>query len=154
MDVKNLEANEKIKVAKKKFLVVLLVMILLQVIFCVVVNFTIVAFEQEFSVNQVAMDLSLIKRIALCLLISFSLLIDALFYTIRIHRLNTLSHVQPIKVIVEDFIITAYVDEGRRKYWIYPLVKNVVNQKLYFTYGRYSLSWYSTRYEQTNNVLY
>lgn len=80
------------------------------------------------------------------------IIVDAWFLK-NINKLKDLINIKPLKCIVEDFIVIGYKHDGKRGYKIYPVVKSVEDNKLYFTYGSYCLSGYNTIYSQMNNSL-
>lgn len=67
-------------------------------------------------------------------------------------KLKDLIYTKPIKCIIEDFIYITYYNDGV-KYDIYPVVKSLEDNKLYFTYGNYCLVGYNTVYAQMNKSL-
>ena len=71
----------------------------------------------------------------------------------RIAATSCLLFVPPISCSVEDFIITSYVMGEKKHYHIYLLLKDKKTQKLFFTYGKYSLSVYNYAYGKYGSAL-
>lgn len=67
-------------------------------------------------------------------------------------KLKDLIYTKPIKCIIEDFIYITYYNDGV-EYHVYPVVKSLEDNKLYFTYGNYCLVGYNTIYAQMNKSL-
>ena len=63
-------------------------------------------------------------------------------------------YIKPIECVIEDFII--YFDgkhDGKREYRIAPIIRAKNSNKLYFTYGKYSLSYYKSITSRMNRRL-
>ena len=71
----------------------------------------------------------------------------------KIFNLKPLLSVTPVKCVVEDYIITSHTSDGDRKYKVSLLLKNIENQELLFSYGKYSLSYYNCSYSKAGRSL-
>lgn len=92
------------------------------------------------------------KYIFLIFYIVGFIIVDAWFLK-NINKLKDLIDIKPLKCIIEDFIVIGHTHDRERRYKIYPVVKSINDNKLYFTYGSYCLSGYNTIYSQMNNSL-
>lgn len=82
------------------------------------------------------------------------IIIDIAFYIQRIYKLNGLLHVQPIEAILEEFVALLYSDDGQVGYSVYPILRDKNTGDLLFTYNKYCLGVYDSRYVKMNNILW
>ncbi len=138
-----MKLNENIKRAKRNMKILLVIFILYVIFFLFLINF--IASQSDFKDNN-------LSKLIIIWAVLFIILVVPLFI-IRISKLNSLCHVDAQKCIIEDFIIIGYHRDGRIHYRIYPVVKKVGSDELYFTYGKYSLSYYNSIYVRNANTL-
>jgi CRISPR-associated protein Cst1 len=95
-------------------------------------------------------EILLIKKIITIFIIIVSFIIDFIIFKKNICGLNSLMNTEPIRGVIEDFIMYPYGyddshgDYRHIDYRISPLVRNIEDNKLYFTYSDYSLSYYTS----------
>lgn len=78
---------------------------------------------------------------------------DVWFFKKRVLGLKELLFATPIKCVVEDIVVFRYKRGSETEFDPYMLVRNPENDKLYFTYGKYSLSYYKSKYVKNANTL-
>lgn len=138
-----MENNKNIIKAKKKFSIILLAIIIFQIIGILVFN--------KINFNFDDISFIYIKKIITFIIILICIVVDCIFFYKRCYKLNTLVKVQPKKCIIEDFIITYYVNSKDRNYSIHPVVRNIEDNKLYLSYSDYDLSYFNTTTTKMNN---
>lgn len=146
--------NKNIKVTKRKFEIALIILIIFQFLFLSIVYIFLGKFSSEIGSSDT--DFLLIRKEFLVIGLIIFIFIDIYFYIKFIYRISKLTNVEPRKCIIEDFIIYPYGVEKRngitkKDYRISPLVKDLEDNELYFTYGNYSLSYYSFIKTSINN---
>lgn len=134
------EKNQNIVKAIRKWRIVLFFFVIWQILLFVVLN----VFVSKFAVN-IDLDAKTIGYLqkAVVVIVLIIAMIQDIFFLHRIHRTKALLRVQPIKCVVEDFIINSYRRDGKTAYHVYLLLKDMASNSLYFTYGSYSLSFYN-----------
>lgn len=95
-------------------------------------------------------DTSIISKLFPCMLMGVAALVyirmDVALWKLKISRLENLLYTKPIKCVVEDIVAECYRHDGKKRYKAKFLVRGLDDDKLYFTFGDYSASYYNTRY--------
>lgn len=135
--------NKNIKQARNKFIILLITFILFQIIGLLIINTAIST-----------KDMLLIKKIVISIIIILSIIIDIVIYKHYISGLNFFIKKEPIHGIIEDFILYPYNKTNNRiNYKISPIIRNLKDNQLYFTYKNYDLSYYTTIETKINNSI-
>ena len=79
------------------------------------------------------------KRVIFTFAMLICVSVDLFFFYNKISLLKSLSGKKPIRCIIDDILFVKYKDDGRTRYTPYLLVRSIETNKLYFTYGKYSL---------------
>ncbi len=87
-----------------------------------------------------------------CFLIAAFAIIDLVLLK-RIVRTQPLVNQLPIKCTVEDIVVISYKRDSNKKYNAYFILKDTVGNRLLFTYGKHSLSYYNYTVSQANKRL-
>ena len=143
--------NTNIKNAGKKFKIVLVGLIIFQILFLFILN----TFLGNF-LSEIGSDPKFITNIVLISGSILFTLVDMLFYFKFIYRLKTMLNIQPKKCVIVDFIVYPYGRDSERKgidYKVAPLIKEIETNELYYTYGEYDLSYYTTVQGYMNKTL-
>jgi len=137
--------NQNILRAKSKFIVLLVVFIVMQCVMLLVLSHLVENMANTQSFDE--QTTTTIKRIVLVGIIILSIIVDTVLYMKKIYRLNLMANIEPVFGKVEDFIIYSYGRENgkaRLEFKVSPLIRGLKDNKLYLTYGNYSVSWYTT----------
>lgn len=78
---------------------------------------------------------------------------DIFFVCKKIIRLQPLIYRTPVKCKIEDFMLIAYTDEGKRKYRAYPIIRSMQDNQLYLSYGADALSNFNFNAHYINNTI-
>ena len=145
--------NKNIKEAKRKFEILLVGFIIFQILILFFINAFLNNFLLEIDIDN--SEIILIKKIITIFIITISIIIDIVIYKKYICGLNSLINTTHIRGVIEDFIIYPYGYDNShpRKidYRISPVVRSVEDNQLYFTFGNYSLSYYTSIETKINN---
>jgi len=146
--------NQNIKDAKRIYTILLVFIIVSLIVFMFFINMFLGQIINETSGNDdtgiTVKNIFLIVELAICIVVGF------VFYIKYIYKLGTMCNLTPVKCIIEDFIIYPYgreADSRRIDYRIAPLVRDLVNDKLYFTYGNYNLSYYNASEKRNGKTI-
>ena len=142
MKTKNKNIENIISTYKIALYIIVLLQIIFSIIFFCVLN------------NFITPESGYIKILVLFFMIVVFLIIDIIFYKVKISKVRCFLYTKPIEGIIEDFILVSYgytekFGISRKEYRLYPVIK--VEDKLYFTYGDYSISNYNQKYFRMNN---
>ena len=144
--IKNKNIENIINTYKIALYIIIISQIIFSIVFfCIVGNFV----NSENLING-----SNIQILVVISLIVICLIIDIIFYKVKISRARYFLYIKPIEGIIEDLILVSYgytetSGISRKEYRLYPVIK--VEDKLYFTYGNYSISKYNQKYVRINN---
>jgi len=142
--------NNNIIKAINTWIKILVFCIASQLAVLLIINLNLHKFLSGFELDYNSVHI--IRIICNCFLIFTFAIIDIVLMN-RIRKMYVLVNAQQIKCTVEDFIITSYIRDGRKKYNVYLILKEVSGSRLLFTYGDYSLSYYNYTVSQANKRL-
>ncbi len=144
-----MKTNQNIVKARKLCIIILMAFIALQIIFFIF------AFLFNIPTDGGGYD-GMIKTI---LLVFFGIsvivcaAVDIYFWHRYIYGMGKLLNIEPVQCTVENFIITYTKKNKSLKYWISPVVRNNIDDRLYITLGRLSISWYKDVYSKSGRSL-
>lgn len=137
-----LSQNKNIISATRKFVIVFWILIVFQ--------FIVLIFILPNFLNLITDIPDLIKTIFFMFFFLLFIIGDIIYCYRHILKRISLFRVKPRLGIIEDFIMTYYVNSNEIKYHIEPVIRDIETNTLYFTYSDYNLSYY-TSVELKNN---
>lgn len=132
--MENIKIKQYIKQTKISFFVIPVILLIFLIVMYLILND---------SIHELINRLPLINYFVVGIYVLI-IVILAIATTMEIKKLKDLLYVKPIKCIIEDFVYIAYSDDGKRNYDVYPIVKNLDDNKLYFSFGHYLYKHYNT----------
>lgn len=139
-----MKKNINIKKAIKKFELVLIFLIIIQVISILIFNS--IFFNNIEIFSDIPIDFNTIKTFIIGLFIVLCIIADITYMYQHIYKRKFLINSEVRECIIEDFIITYYVNSNRENidYKIEPVIRDIKTNKIYFTYSDYNLSYYNS----------
>jgi len=144
-----MKANKAIIRIIKTHTLALMSILLFQAFFYIIFDIFITIFVEELGQDVFAFP----KRIVFASLGVILILCDVFFGCIKLLPLRKLLYATPAKCTIEDLLLIAHKDDGRRKYSIYPIVRSLQDDKLYLAYGTNAIAKFSTRVCYLNNQI-
>lgn len=141
--------NETHKAVIRKYWIMLGALAVMQTVLIIVV----IKFTTALMIDAKPEQLKNVKNVVAVVLTLFLAFLDVLFIYNKILRLYRAFGKKPKHCIIIDFLTISFSDEGKRRYAVYPLVKENTSGNYYFSFGNHSLSWYTTIRSQANNTL-
>ncbi len=137
--------NRSILQKRKANIFALLIIILVQTLSLLLLSSLFIAFSEQLT------ELSAVRVVVFASISFIYIWIDLFFFYTRVILLGILSHKIPLRCRIEDFLYIGYKKDGRTKYSPYPIVRSLKGNKLFFTYGSYSLAHFNTNSSYINN---
>lgn len=134
--------NKTVTELKKKLKTFMIVFIILEII-SFLFFFVVFSFLSEFEREGIG-SAKYMHPIVMIAIPALSVIADTAFYISFKKKIKLASEVQPVQCAVEDFLIISYMQDRRRKYRLIPIVKNPATNDLLCTFGKYSMSVYTT----------
>lgn len=144
-----MRVNKSIKRIQRTHMLALFLIIIFQILSLYFVNLFLTFFSTEMEQHF----FSTFKLVVFAILGGVFVISDSYFLYKKIIKLRPLMCKVPIKCKIEDFLLFSYIDDGRKKYEIYPIIKSMQDDKLYLSYGANALSKFNTRTFYKNNSL-
>lgn len=139
-----MKKNINIKKAIKKFELVLIFLIIIQVISFFI--FRSIFFNNIEMFSDIPIDFNTLKIIITSVFIVICIIVDIIYMYQHIYKRKSLINSEARECIIEDFIITYYVNSSSDNidYQIEPVIRDIKTNKIYFTYSDYNLSYYNS----------
>lgn len=137
--------SDRIAAMKRTNFIAFLSMVVFQAVMLIMIKKVIDVLRYELQMEDYVYY-AIFAVLAICFILT-----DAYFYKKRIYKVNCLSAERPLRCTIEDLVAYAHPGFGKRSYRIYPILKNTDTGELMFTYDKYWLGGYQTRYMYVNN---
>lgn len=139
-----MKSNQAIMKKWKSHVYGFFVLLLIQVMGFPLVNVLL----KEFIVQTNVYKIVLLTIVSVCILVDCCVLVN------RIFRLRILMKKCPVKCKIVDILLIGYKEDARTRYDPFFIVQSDEDQKMYLTYGKYSLSGCTARidYSDRENI--
>lgn len=144
--------NTALKKAFKMTAIILTVVLLIMTVFFTAI-LTVLAGSFGSVNSDVAGTLRFIRVFVLIGGPVITALADLSLYRSYKSKTRLMSEVKPSEYIVEDFLISSYYNDHKRRYRITPILRDISSNELYCTFGVYDMSFYASSWSQNGSSM-
>lgn len=103
--------------------------------------------------SKLDIDFALLRNCFLIGIPVIAVIVDIALYNAYKKRFALMKNIKAVDCVIEDMIFTSYLSNHKRRYKIYPVVKNTRTGELYCTFEKYNMSFYSSVQARNANSL-